>query len=399
MMITVTVKAYACSLVSGRGLHVGRAYRLIHESLRVNVTPCRFYRNKCSYRVIPSIIDEAKLIENPSSKLKVLQNCLTQAKIFHCGQNMTRIFNSNVEISKRMKLCRSTDIFKRFASTTNVNSQRNEDRENKISETVKIILGTMEKNGKIRDKDTLVGCIKHMFSLRLSPDQVEEFFTEDEEEIFWSDGFIPVTDLLYRNGLTGRRICRLVTKHPKLLEISPDSIKQRMEHFRNLGFTSSDILQVIERCPEIIAFPMKNMNARIKELEALFKTEDVRELVKKSPTVLFDGMSVIKAKFHYVFDVMGITQRQMMNSRLFSYTLKHIQRRHIFLVRSGFYKERKKKGEINPNPFLSDIIDIPDEHFVRKYGKMSLLDYRAFCVLFDREIQQHVTDTDDEESD
>ena len=130
------------------------------------------------------------------------------------------------------------------------------------------------------------------------------------------------------------------------------------------------------------------INARLKTLQELFKSDDVLELTIKSPQIIFEDFETIQEKFDYVFHTMGISQRQMVFSNMFNYSLRHIQTRHAFLERAGFFKKIKKdKGEINTNPLLQDIVGLSDKTFARKFGDMTELDYQTFTKYFALEIE------------
>ncbi|XP_060073105.1 transcription termination factor 4, mitochondrial-like [Ylistrum balloti] len=271
--------------------------------------------------------------------------------------------------------------------------------ENQIREIIWNVVKKTKENEIVGDdlEKELENCVRHLYSLRLSPNQIH-LMTVEKKELSRHNAFIPITHFLYKNGLNGRRTCKLVTMFPEVLDIPKDVISEKIENLRELGFISPDILLVIEGLPEVLQMPMKAVQRRISDLEKLFKTKDVLDLIKKSPSILTEDLDVIKKKFDYVFHEMGITQRQIMYSSLFKHSLSHIRQRHVFLVRAGFYKKRVKKGEINPNPILEDIVDISTRAFLKKYGNMTMSDYVAFCELFEREAAE-VQDDGEEEGD
>lgn len=275
--------------------------------------------------------------------------------------------------------------------------------EGQICEIIESVLEKTQENEVVGGNlaDVLDYLVRHLYSMRISPLQIHQMLI-DNKEISRHQHFIPITQFLYKNGLNGRRTCRLVAKYPEILDIPKDVIREKIENLRELGFITSDILLVLEGFPAVLQIPEKNLKRRISDLELLFKSKDVLDLIVKSPTVLTDDPETIQEKFDYVFHEMGITQRQMMYSSLFRHSLRYIRQRHVFLVRAGYFKKVLKKGQINPNPILEDIIDISTRAFLKKYGNMTMSDYMAFCELFEREcneIQDNMKEySDDEET-
>ncbi|XP_033758805.1 transcription termination factor 4, mitochondrial-like [Pecten maximus] len=273
--------------------------------------------------------------------------------------------------------------------------------EGQIIEIIDSVLERTEENEMVGSnlENVLEEGVRHLYSLRLSPEQIHRLMLE-YREISRHQFFIPITQFLYKNGLNGKRTCKLVTKYPDILDIPKDEIREKIEHLRELGFITPGILLLIEGLPEVLKIPVKNIKRRISDLELLFKSKDVLDLITKSPSLLIDDPALIQKKFDYVFHEMGISQRQIMYSSLFKHSLSHIRQRHVFLVRAGFFKKTVKRGQINPNPLLEDIVDISTRAFLKKYGNMTMSDYIAFRELFEREsneIQDEVEDDSDDE--
>lgn len=53
-------------------------------------------------------------------------------------------------------------------------------------------------------------------------------------------------------------------------------------------------------------------------------------------------------------------------------------------------KSRKKKGEINSNPLLQDILGLSDKVFAKKFGKMTEQDYKTFAKYFAQEVETYM---------
>ncbi|OWF49756.1 transcription termination factor 4, mitochondrial-like [Mizuhopecten yessoensis] len=308
--------------------------------------------------------------------------------------NCMCVVNRSIHIQHSVMMTETEKVYPGDGGkSTSENIKIMEKIESDVNAISKSVLEKMEETEKVGDdlRIILVACIRHLYSLRLSLVQIQHFLTENKD-IYKHQHFISITTFLYKNGFNGRRVCKLVSKYPKVLDIPKDEVRAKIAHLRDLRFINTNILLIIEGLPEVLQIPTKTITKRISDLQHLFKSKDVLDLIGRSPPLLMEDLAVITAKFNYVFHVMGITQRQIMYSSLFKHSLNHIRQRHAFLVRSGFYKTRVKKGQLNPNPVLEDIVDMSTRVFLKKYGNMPMSDYIAFCELFERETR----DADDE---
>lgn len=193
--------------------------------------------------------------------------------------------------------------------------------------------------------------------------------------------------ILMKYGCTKNDIMKIVNSYPDIVLLSKEKITEVLEHLQSIGFNISSILKMIKSNPAVLGSDLSGAYQRIEDLKELFKTKDTLKLLEKSPSLLFVDMQEILQRFNYVYHEMGITQRQMMHSRLFSYPVEHIHARHMFLVRAGFFRKLKKKqGQIDHNPKLDQILDTSDAEFAKRFGNMSALDYQTFKKLLIKDV-------------
>ncbi|XP_061184593.1 uncharacterized protein LOC133192614 [Saccostrea echinata] len=249
---------------------------------------------------------------------------------------------------------------------------------------------------KIRSKDKtfysvsikdVIQRIQRLEAAQLSGEQIE-WLMEESPYFLQGKNTEPIVNMLQDHGLGGRSICVILLSYGRVTDEDPSVLSDLLMFLRKIYKTDRKFNKAITACPGILSVTPAKITAKINELQELFKSNDVLELTVQSPDILFEDLDTIQEKFDYVYHTMGISQRQMMYSDMFNYPLLHIQTRHAFLDRAGFYKKIKKhKGEINTNPLLQDILGLSDKSFARKYGNMSELDYKTFSQYFALELE------------
>ena len=187
-------------------------------------------------------------------------------------------------------------------------------------------------------------------------------------------------------GLSNDQLCQILENFPNILQLSPGNLNLVIDSIRKIGIYDRNLPLIITSYPEIFLVSPTAILKRSKQLRSLFKTDDAILLIRKSPLILVEDWENVEKKFHYVFAVMGITQPQMRYSHLFSYSLEHIQTRHLWVERCGFFKKLKAKEDKKLNPRLSMIIDSSDQEFAKKFGNMTLKEYKTFYKLVQSQI-------------
>lgn len=193
-------------------------------------------------------------------------------------------------------------------------------------------------------------------------------------------------ECLVTYGFQPFQAIRIISNLPHLQEISAEVLMNSLKDLHQFGFTVDDVIEIVVNHPVILEKDVATISQRISDLKQRFKTSDTLTLIKTTPDLLFCDFSYIQDRFNYVFHEMGITQRQMMYSKLFTYPMEHIHTRHMFVVRAGYFRKVKSKDmQISNNPTLDTILDLSDDEFVKKFGKMSVTDYHTFKKLLLRE--------------
>lgn len=193
-------------------------------------------------------------------------------------------------------------------------------------------------------------------------------------------------DELLKFGFLPSEVAELFTVCPSIQKLSVEELMSSPRQLQLAGFSIDAVLAIIKTDPKVLEKDVQNISTRIADLKQLFKSLDTFNLIATNPDLLFCDFSFIQDRFNYVFHEMGISQRQMMYSKLFTYPMEHIHVRHMFLVRAGFFRKIKNKdAQIHNNPSLDKIIDPSDEEFAKNFGGMTLTDYLAFKKLLLRE--------------
>ncbi|XP_056010083.1 transcription termination factor 4, mitochondrial-like isoform X2 [Ostrea edulis] len=217
---------------------------------------------------------------------------------------------------------------------------------------------------------------------QLPADEIEELIRESPY-FLQGKNIEPVINVLQEHGFEGRSIFDIFMSYSRITDEDPSNLFDSLMFMRKLYKTDRRFNNALTACPEMLTLTKTEINGRIRALQDLFKSDDVLDLTVRSPHIFFEDFETVQEKFDYVFHTMGISQRQMMYSDMFNYPLLHMQTRHTFLERAGFYKKIKKdKGEINTNPLLQDILRLSDKVFAKKFGNMTELDYKTFAQYF-----------------
>lgn len=260
----------------------------------------------------------------------------------------------------------------------------------KLDEAVKTIYGECKKKDVMIQSlgtEHIKSCLIYLTDMNLHIKEVEELMIRSPK-VFVSQNLQSTTEFLREYGFSPKQVASIFKRFPDILDVDFTVISDLLESLRKLGFYDVQLLKLVSYNPDIISLRTEEIVSRVNELRTLFKSRDILHLIAKSPFVLTEDIGQIHSKFNYVFNEMGITQRQMMYSNIFSHSLGHIRTRHQFLTRAGLYKNvAKDKGEINKNPLLQDILDSNDAKFARKYGNMSKLEFHTFGKMFEKEME------------
>lgn len=269
------------------------------------------------------------------------------------------------------------------------------------NEWVLLIARQMRERASECDKMALSVPLKTISeSLRIL---IDNGFSEDECLCLANDpviiknlsNFTNICLVLMRYGLQAVTVTGMVRKVPGLVNLNELQLIAKCESLRNLGFTDGILESVIAKAPDILVSDLKNIVAKVKFLNSFFKTSDVVALFDKFPSLFPESFEEIERKLMYGNTKLDATNRQMLNSNFFQHSLIHIETRHMFVVRTGFFRiVKKKKGRIDTNPLLREVLDTSDEEFVKMFGKIPLKDYRTFQKLLKKEKQLDMTDAD-----
>ncbi|KAK3598855.1 hypothetical protein CHS0354_008597 [Potamilus streckersoni] len=233
--------------------------------------------------------------------------------------------------------------------------------------------------------------------LGFTRDQIQNVFITNPE-LLRKPNLHVIVKHLSEYGFTQHHIAEIISKVTNNEILTINKITEVMNTMREFGYNEKSILKALSSHPNIFNMNSQAVLSRVEALKKWFKTSDIISLTKRYPNILFEDMEVLQEKFDYVYHRMGVSQAQMKHAELFSFPLEHIQARHIYLERAGFFmKPKHRHGEKNANPLLQDILNSPDAVFARRFGGLSIEEYRTFYNLFLQEKEHGLFDDEEVE--
>ncbi|KAL4228752.1 Mitochondrial transcription termination factor 4 [Mactra antiquata] len=330
------------------------------RSRRIGYTDCCEVRHPCNTWQIFVNRDPSFIVNAPNERWKL-------------SRNYSTIVDNKLEPS-------SEDVNSSVESLVN-------DLMNKASDVDKMVITI--------SKLVLYKQVRQLLNVGMLQEDIVQIFSLPENLMNLSH-FVELMDVLCQYGFSMDDIVYLLKSSPEILKINKSHLVTLYEDLHNIGFPHDAINSMFVKCPALLTCDIKTKLPMIEELKLLFKKTDTYKLIERSPNVLFYDLSYIQERFNYVYHQMGITQPQMMYSKLFTYPMEHIITRHLFVVRAGYFKKlQKSKGQVDMNPKLDTIIDTTDDEFAEKFGNMTSLDYQTFKSLVVNDIVR-VEEEDDE---
>ncbi|XP_029308659.1 transcription termination factor 4, mitochondrial isoform X2 [Cottoperca gobio] len=211
---------------------------------------------------------------------------------------------------------------------------------------------------------------------------------------------------LFVLGLNPSNVLKLLEKCPELYTIKESQIQQRIANIRKLGLVEGSLQRVVSHYPQILTVPVKTVKNVVVFLreKCLFTAQQVTEILRDSPAVVLENMGQLEYKFQYVYFRMGVKQAEMVKSRLLRFTLEEVRCRHCFLERRGLYQTPDKKGQtVILNPKLASILKGDEDTFLTDVANASAEEYDVLKRMMKREwweeeqLQGTIEANDDEE--
>lgn len=182
-------------------------------------------------------------------------------------------------------------------------------------------------------------------------------------------------------GLNANSVVKILVKCPKLFKVKEKELQPRVDNLRRLGLVEGSLQRLVAYYPQILCLPLKRVNntARFLKDRCLFTGQEVTEIMRTAPNVLFEDHGEIEYKFQHVYFRMGIKQSEIVKSMLFRIPLFDIRARHIFLERLGRYQTPSKDGYTQiVNPKLSDVLTTSEEQYLNKVAHSSKEEFEVF---------------------
>lgn len=229
--------------------------------------------------------------------------------------------------------------------------------------------------------------------------QLEELgFTEDEMKMLisaqpelmnkplnlWND----IVGSLYVGGFTKADILNILEKWPKVLSMKKKELDNNILTWLRCGFGQSLLVDIITTNPSFLQVNSVFVSKRIKQYQLHFESKKrVGKLFLIAPNTLEDSWRSICDKLNYL-DEFCTEKSDVVASGVLAHSLFHIQLRHEFLIRAGFYKRPQKnfRKQLSRNPKLTSIVNTSDKNFVNNSG-LSMFEYRVFEEIFKEQFE------------
>ncbi|XP_018608841.2 transcription termination factor 4, mitochondrial [Scleropages formosus] len=192
-------------------------------------------------------------------------------------------------------------------------------------------------------------------------------------------------------GMRPSNILKILQKCPDLCRVKGVQMQQRVDNLRKLGLVEGSLQRVISYYPKLLTLTPKKVNVvcRFLQEKCLFTTQQVTEILRNFPATMVEDFEQLEYKFQYAYFRMGLRQAEMLQSGLFRVSLVDLHYRHSFLERRGQYQTPDKKGQtriVNPRP--KDVIGGSEYAFLSQVAKATQEEFRVFQKLILREQEE-----------
>lgn len=265
----------------------------------------------------------------------------------------------------------------------------------------------------------------------------------DDKSIRYSDNhFEEITRMLMKSGVPSRDVVSLMVSHPVFLRKKPEdwraaiqclsqlgfpatkmtpvlaahpglfsgdskNLYVAMDALRGLGFRDGKVQDILSKVPELVTARPQTFAAQFTRLLKLFPRPQLVKLLMRCPSLLLEQWSEVSDKVDYAANEMGVNELScLLDCDLLSHPLIHVQTRHVFLVRSGFYPQaadvRRTPSALLDTPSLQMMFDTTDSRFASRVARLPLEEYTIFKEIHKRELENEKAlydDTDEDDRD
>ncbi|XP_067850914.1 transcription termination factor 4, mitochondrial [Heptranchias perlo] len=257
------------------------------------------------------------------------------------------------------------------------------------------------------DASELESVVESILKLGFSQVQVRQLLALNPRiAVQPSQKSMPALCILNALGLNPSSIIKVLEKCPQLFGAKDHQLQPRIDNLRKHGLGEGSLQRVLVQCPQILNLSANQVNNTVRFFKdkCVFTAQQVTEILRTSPNVLFEKFEELEYKFQYAYFRMGIKQPEITKSGMFRVPLEELKQRHIFLERLGFYQTPDKKGQTQIiNPKLKGILNISEDNFLAKVAMSSWEEFDIFKKLLSLEEmeKEELEDSeweDDEES-
>ncbi|XP_053565878.1 transcription termination factor 4, mitochondrial [Bombina bombina] len=240
-------------------------------------------------------------------------------------------------------------------------------------------------------------CMRHLSSLPTATQELLNLgFSEEQTERIFSlkpRGAKPMHKLsctkeLLFMGLDTCSVLQVMEKCPELLKVTSKELRDRTDTLRSLGLREGLLQRAVARYPHLLSLSSYHLLAAAQCLKqrCRFSTKQVSQILCFSPETMTQDLNFLEEAFQYVYFRMGGTHQQMLKCGLFSTSLNELKVRHQFLERLGKFLPPNKKGVTPPsNPTLKEVIVLPEQDFLSHIAQATQKEFETFRKIFARE--------------
>ncbi|XP_071957832.1 transcription termination factor 4, mitochondrial-like [Antedon mediterranea] len=210
-----------------------------------------------------------------------------------------------------------------------------------------------------------------------------------------------VVTFLDNLGLGGNRVL-LVLNNRNIWTIDVARLSDRSSFLRRVGILEGNLQRLVTKCPQVLTLKKGKLSTVLNLLkDSHFTREQITTIINDSPRIFETNLKETEYLFQYVYFRMGLTDlKQMVQAKLFTYSVEHVRQRHLFLLRLGLYETpniRSKTSSVNPK--LHIVIDTSPSRFCKMF-KVTSDEFTMFCQeLINEESDYSNNDSTDSDSD
>nr|XP_015917162.1 uncharacterized protein LOC107446895 [Parasteatoda tepidariorum] len=221
--------------------------------------------------------------------------------------------------------------------------------------------------------------------------------TKHSESFLNDKKTIKINDILSSFGFNYGQVAYILKSPHLILSYGKEDLMSNILRWQMLQVDKKKLCTALTRCPELLTLNPAYIDSRIKELMTIFTQKDIDKLLVTCPEIFLDDFDDIKEKVEYIVYFMGVEQSSIVKTEAMQFDLDYIKIRHDFMLRTGFYRMKKRVVQAKTAP-LNKIFSRNVQTFLKLSG-LSKEEFDAFRNAYKFEQQQKQLDEEDSDED